>query len=243
LKGWGKWKLKHEMLNWKEKAKKAVAKEAAKHVENGFILGLGSGSTTAYAIKEIGKRICRENLKIYGIPTSYQAMLQAIENRIPLTTLYENPEIDLTIDGADQIDKNLNLIKGHGGALTREKIVASASKKVLIIADETKLTEKRGKDCLVPIEVLPFAFPHVKRKMEQLGAKTSLREAKNKVGPVITDNGNLIVDANFGIIENPEKLEIILKNIPGIVETGLFIEMADAVLIGGKTGIKELRKG
>ncbi len=228
--------------DWKEQAKRAVAKEAVKNVKNGFILGLGSGSTAAYVIKEIGKRIQTENLKVYAIPTSYQAMLLAVENRIPLTTLYEYPEIDLTIDGADQIDKNLNMIKGGGAALTREKIVASASKKVLIVADETKLTDKLGKNCPVPIEVLPFALPHVIKKIEKLGGKPVLRQAKNKVGPIITDNGNSIIDVDFGIMEIPEKLESLLKSIPGIVETGLFINMADTALIGGEKGIKRLKK-
>jgi len=234
--------LKRERTDWREKAKQSAAREAVKHVESGFILGLGSGSTVAYAAKEIGRRIRREKLKVWAVPTSYQAFFLAIENKIPLTSLHEHPEIDLTIDGADQIDKQLNMIKGRGGALTREKILASASKKVIIVADETKLTEKLGMNCPVPIEVLPFALPYVANKIKELGGKPVLRRARNKVGPVVTDNGNFITDTDFGIIDEPEKLQTKLKEIPGVVETGLFINIADIVFVGRKEEVKQLTK-
>ena len=234
--------MKRERTDWREKAKQSAAREAVKHVESGFILGLGSGSTVAYAAKEIGRRIRREKLKVWAVPTSYQAFFLAIENKIPLTSLHEHPEIDLTIDGADQIDKQLNMIKGRGGALTREKILASASKKVIIVADETKLTEKLGMNCPVPIEVLPFALPYVANKIKELGGKPVLRRARNKVGPVVTDNGNFITDTDFGIIDEPEKLQTKLKEIPGVVETGLFINIADIVFVGRKEEVKQLTK-
>lgn len=235
--------MRHEKTEWKEKAKKAAAKEAAKHVEDGFILGLGSGSTAAYAIREIGKRIREEELEVLAVPTSYQALLLATENHIPLTTLYEHPEIDLTIDGADQIDSELNMIKGGGGALTREKIVASSSKKVIIVADETKLVKKLGvNNCPVPVEVLPFAVPYVAREITKLGGEPVLRESGKKVGPTVTDNGNFLIDAYFGSIETPRKLHAELKIVSGVVENGLFIDTVNIVILGGKEGIREIEK-
>ncbi|MEM3730577.1 MAG: ribose 5-phosphate isomerase A [Candidatus Bathyarchaeia archaeon] len=227
---------------WIENAKKNAALEAVKHVEDGFVIGLGSGSTAAYAIKEIGNRIKREKLHVLGVPTSYQAFLLAVESGIKITTLEEHPILDLTIDGADQIDEKLNLIKGMGGALAREKIVAYSSKKLIIVADESKGVKVLGENNHpVPIEVLPFAVPLVMRKIEDFGGKPVLREAKQKVGPVLTDNGNFIVDVNFGLIENPAELERKLKTIPGIVETGLFVDMADTVYLGRPDGVEELK--
>jgi len=232
---WGKWKLKPKN-DWKEKAKKTAALEAVKHVRDGFIVGLGSGSTAAYAIAEIGRRIREEEIEVLGIPTSTQAFYLAIRHGIPLTTLDEHPTIDLTIDGADQIDKNLNLIKGMGGALTREKIVALCSKKVIIVADETKLVEKLGENHPIPIEIVPFAAKYVISRIEELGGKPKIREAKGKVGPVITDNGNYILDVTFKQIENLTELNEKLKLITGIVETGLFLNLAHQAYLGKKDG-------
>jgi len=225
-------------ISWKEKAKKAAALEAVKHVRDGFIVGLGSGSTAAYAIAEIGRKIREEEIEILGIPTSTQAFYQAIKHGIPITTLDEHPTVDLTIDGADQIDRNLNLIKGMGGALTREKIVAASSKKVIIIADETKLVEKLGENKHpIPIEIIPFAAKLVASKIGELGGIPKLREeAKGKVGPVITDNGNYILDATFSQIENPFELNNKLKLITGVVETGLFLKLAHKAILGKKDG-------
>jgi ribose 5-phosphate isomerase A len=223
-------------VGWREEAKKKASLEAVKHVKDCFTIGLGSGSTVAYAIQEIGKRIQQRKLHILGVPTSHQAMMLAVHCGIPITTLNEHPQLDLTIDGADQIDRQLNLIKGMGGALTREKIVASATKQFVIVADETKLTEKLGANCAVPVEVLPFALPTVMLKMQEKGGKPVLREAKGKVGPVVTDNGNFIVDVAFGPINTPKKLDSQLKSIPGVIETGLFIEMADVVYVGTRVG-------
>jgi len=229
--------------NWKEKAKKIAALEAAKQVKDGFIIGLGSGSTVTYAIAEIGRKIREEEIKVLGIPTSSQAFFLAVKYGIPITTLDEHPVIDLTIDGADQVDKKLNLIKGMGGALTREKIIACCSKQVIIVIDETKLVEKLGGKQPAPIEVIPFALKFVTSKIKKLGGKPKLREGTGKVGPVITDNGNYIIDAEFGIIERPDELDEKLKLIPGVIETGLFIGIAHFVYVGKKNGkIIKLKK-
>ena len=226
---------------WIEKAKKNAALAAVKHVKDNYVIGLGSGSTAAYAIKEIGNRIKREEIRVSAIPTSYQAFTLAVKHGIPITTLEEHPTLDLTIDGADQIDKELNLIKGMGGALTREKIVAYASKKLVIVADESKEVRFLGENSHpVPIEVLPFAAPIVIRKIREIGGKPILRESDKKVGPIITDNGNTIIDVVFGLIHEPAELNGKLKLLPGVVETGLFVKMADLVYLGEPSGIKKL---
>jgi ribose 5-phosphate isomerase A len=227
--------------DWVERAKKSAAVEAVKHVEDGFTVGLGSGSTAAYAIEELGNRIRKERLRVLGVPTSYQAFMLAIKHGVPTTTLEEHPSLDLAIDGADQVDSRLNLIKGMGGALAREKIVASASKRFIIIADESKKAEFLGEnDQAVPVEVLPFAAAFVTSKIKQLDGAGIMREGKGKVGPIVTDNGNVILDAHFGIIRNPAELERRLKAFPGIVETGLFISMADVVYLGTRSNVEKL---
>ena len=227
--------------NWIKEAKKNAAKEAVKHVKDGFVVGLGSGSTAAYAIEEIANRIKNEGIKVLGVPTSYQAFMLAVKHGIQTTTLEEHSNLDLTIDGADQIDAQLNLIKGMGGALSREKIMASASQKLVIVADETKRVKVLGENNHpVPIEILPIASSLVIQKIKEIGGKPVLREGTGKVGPVITDNGCMIVDANFGLIHNPEELEYKLKLIPGVVETGLFIKMANIVYIGKPSSVEKI---
>jgi ribose 5-phosphate isomerase A len=226
-----------------EEAKREAALEAVKHVKDGFIVGLGSGSTAAYALEALGERIKRERLSVLGVPTSYQAFLLAVKHGIAVTTLEEHPTINLTIDGADQIDTNLNLIKGMGGALTREKIVASASKQNIIIADESKRVKVLGENGHpVPVEVLPFAISLAKRKIEEIGGKPVLREGKGKVGPVITDNGNVIMDAVFGLVDKPAALEERLKMVPGVVETGLFVGLADMAYLGTSSTVEKIIK-
>jgi len=164
-----------------EKAKKNAALKAVKHVKDGMIVGLGSGSTAAYAIEEIGKRMKDEKINVLGVPTSYQSFILAVKNGIPTTTLEEHPIIDLSIDGADQIDRNLNLIKGMGGALTREKIIASASSYNIIIADESKKTNILGSNGQpVPVEILPLALPLVDRNVRRMRGKPVLREGKGR---------------------------------------------------------------
>ena len=226
--------------DWIETAKKNAAKEAVRNVKDGSVVGLGSGSTAAFAIEELGNRIKREGLHVLGVPTSYQAFMLAVKHKIQMTTLEEHTTLDLTIDGADQIDENLNLIKGMGGALAREKIVASASKKLIIVADESKKVKVLGENNQpVPIEVLPFAASYVMRKVGDVGGKPVLREGARKVGPVITDNGNFIIDVGFGLMREPLEIEMKLKKLPGVVETGLFVEMADIVYMGKRSGVEK----
>jgi ribose 5-phosphate isomerase A len=226
-----------------QEAKRKAALEAVRHVKNGFIVGLGSGSTAAFAIASLAERIKREGLRVFGIPTSYQAFLLAVDCGIPITSLDEHPEIDVTIDGADQITPELFLIKGMGAALMREKIVAAASKFNVIIADEQKKVKLLGeRDQGVPVEVLPFAISLVKQKIAGLGGRPVLREGKSKLGPVITDNGNAILDSYFGEIANPAELEVKVKMIPGVVETGIFVGLTDVAYVGTAVSVEKIEK-
>jgi len=226
-----------------KQAKQNAALEAVKHVKDGFIVGLGSGSTAAFAIEALSERIEKENLHIMGIPTSYQAFLLAVECGIPITTLDEHPVIDVTIDGADQLTPELYLIKGGGAAMAREKIVAASSKLNVIIGDQPKKVKLLGENNqFVPIEVLPFAIALVKRKIAAIGGKPVVREGKGKLGPVITDNGNVVIDAYFGEIKNPADLAVKAKMIPGVVETGFFISLTDIVYIGSVDKVEKIEK-
>jgi ribose 5-phosphate isomerase A len=226
-----------------QEAKRKAALEAVKHVKDGFIVGLGSGSTAAFAIEALGERMKREKLRVMGIPTSYQAFLLAVECGIPITTLDEHPEINVTIDGADQITPELNLIKGMGAALAREKIVAAASKLNIIIADQQKKVKVLGENNQsVPIEVLPFAISLAKRKIIAAGGKPVLREGKGKLGPVITDNGNAILDSYFGLIAKPGELDAKLKMIPGVVETGFFVGLTDIAYVGSVGSVEKIER-
>jgi ribose 5-phosphate isomerase A len=236
----GKSRLRREKVAWREEAKKRVALEAVKHVQDDFIVGLGSGSTAAYVIQQIGEKIRLEGLRILGVPTSHQAMMLAVHCGVPLTTLNEHPQLDLAIDGADQVDRELNLIKGGGGALTREKIVASAARQFVIVADETKLVERLGTNHTIPVEVLPFAVPTVMVKLRELKGKPVLREGGGKVGPLVTDNGNFVVDVDFGPVDDVKELHLQLKLIPGVIETGLFVGMADVIYLGKPYGVEKL---
>ena len=215
-------------------AKQIAGEAVANLVKNNQIVGLGTGSTIAYAIKALGFRIKRENLKILAIPTSSSTKILATEAGIPLTSLDIHPELDIAIDGADEVDKKLNLLKGKGAALTQEKIVARAAKKFYIAIDETKLVRYIGQKCSLPIEVLPFAWRAIKKNLEELGGKSVLRLIPKTKRPVITDNGNFILDVDFGLIKAPKKLEQELDRIPGVVETGIFVNMATAVYVGTK---------
>lgn len=226
-----------------EAAKKNAAYTAVQHVKDGFIVGLGSGSTAAYAIEALGERVKRERLSVLAVPTSYQAFLLAVQHGIAVTTLEEHPVLDVDIDGADQIDPNLNLIKGMGAALAREKIVASNSKKFIIIADTGKKVQSLGENGqAVPVEVLPFAISAVTRSIEVAGGKAVLREGKGKVGPVITDNGNVVLDADFGLIADVATLERKLKMVPGVVETGLFVGLADIAYVGTASAVETIER-
>ena len=221
--------------------KRKAALEAVGLVEDGFVVGLGSGSTAAFAIEALGERVKREGLRVLAVPSSYQAFLLAVECGVAVTSLEEHGVVDVNVDGADQIDPKLNLIKGMGAALAREKIVASASKQNVIVADGSKRVKVLGEGGHpVPVEVLPFAIAVVKRRIEAVGGKAVLREGKGKVGPVITDNGNAVLDAVFGEIHNPAELEVKLKMIPGVVETGLFVGLATTAYIATPTKVEKI---
>lgn len=215
--------------------KQAAGELAAQLVKNGMVVGLGTGSTAAYAIKELGKRVA-SGLKILGVPTSYQSAFMAIENDIPLTTLDEHPVLDIALDGADQIAK-FNAIKGGGAAHTREKIVALSAKKFVVAVDESKVADILNHP--VPLEVLPLARKLVERQIAGLGGKAKLRMGVNKDGPVISDNGNFILDADFGEIDDPYSLDDALSHCAGIVEHGIFTKV-DMVYIGKKDGSVEI---
>jgi len=218
--------------------KKAAVKAVEDNVKKNMIIGVGSGSTVVYAVEKIGELNKKDNLNLKCIPSSFQAYQLIIENGLNLVSLDQYPEIDLDIDGADEIDKNLNLIKGGGGCHVQEKIIASNSKNFIIIADFRKNSEKLGQNYKkgVPIEVIPMSYIPIMKKLEKLGGKPVLRMAQSKMGPLVTDNGNFIIDTDFGIIENPRDLNNKILTIPGVVDTGFFIEMASKAYIGLKDG-------
>ena len=220
-----------------------AAKSAASVIPKEGAIGLGSGSTVAIFVEELSRRTNLGEVSLSVVPSSYQAYQLAVKYQIPLTNLDSTPELLLTVDGADEVDRNLNLIKGGGGALFQEKIVAFASKKLVIIIDESKIVEKLGSKFPVPIEVLPFSLGVVKKAITKMGITPILREAKEKMGPVVTDNGNFIIDLKFSQpINNLEKLAIDLKMIPGVVETGLFVGMTDEVHVGTEKDVYVLKK-
>jgi len=223
----------------RDQEKQAAAREAVKLVEPGSIVGLGSGSTATYAVRFVAERV-RQGLEITAMPTSLKTKQLAEQLGIPLTTLEEHLQIDIDIDGADEIDPHLNLIKGGGGALLREKIIASASKRFVVVADSGKLVPCLGKFPL-PVEVIPFAQPIVKTRIEALGAKVSLRQYAYG-NPYVTDEGHHILDCTFGRIEDPPALARKLHEIPGVVEHGLFIGMAELALVGKDGGVVRLRR-
>jgi ribose 5-phosphate isomerase A len=224
----------------REELKKLAGEEAVKYIKDGMIVGLGTGSTVEYTLRKLGKKV-GEGLNIQGIPTSIHTKRIANEENIPLTTLEENPEIDLTVDGADEVDSYLNLIKGGGGALTREKIIAFNSKKVIIVIDDSKVVKALGIDFPLPVEVIKFGWTSTKKTLEKFGCEVKLREIMENE-PYITDNGNYILDCEFERIEDPEQLDADINLIPGIVETGLFIGLVDEVIVGSKQGVMTLDK-
>lgn len=222
----------------REQEKQAAAREAVRLVEPGSIVGLGSGSTATYAIRFLAERV-RQGLEITAIPTSLKTKQLAEQLGIPLTTLEEHHQIDIDIDGADEIDPHLNLIKGGGGALLREKIIASASRRFVVVAESAKLVPCLGKFPL-PVEVIAFAQPIVKTRIEALGAQVSLRQYAYG-NPYVTDEGHHILDCTFGRIEDPPALARKLHEIPGVVEHGLFIGMAELALVGKDGGVIPIR--
>ncbi|MBF2021371.1 MAG: ribose-5-phosphate isomerase RpiA [Hydrococcus sp. C42_A2020_068] len=213
--------------------KQEVGKAAASRVKSDSIVGLGTGSTTAYAIEYLGERLRKGELKnIVGIPTSFQAEVLARKHRIPLTSLDTVDRIDIAIDGADEVDPNKNLIKGGGAAHTREKVVDSLADLFIVVVDSGKLVDKLGSTFLLPVEVIPMAVAPVMRSLEKLGGKPELRMGVKKAGPVVTDQGNLVIDVKFDRIDDPACLEKTINNIPGVLENGLFVGVADIILVG-----------
>jgi ribose 5-phosphate isomerase A len=214
---------------------------AAGIVEDGMVVGLGTGSTIAFAMERIAERI-KEGLRIQGVPTSYQAEIRARDLAIPLTTLEDYPELDLAIDGADQVDGRLCLIKGRGAALTREKCVAAAAEELVIVVDESKITTILNAP--VPVEVIPFALRPVMLGIRALGGDPVLRQGIRKDGPVITDNGNFVLDCSFGSIDDPGRLEGLLSLMPGVLSCGLFCAFTDktTVVVGRRDGCRELTR-
>jgi ribose 5-phosphate isomerase A len=230
-------------MSWKTEAKTRAASRAVDRVKSGMIVGLGSGSTAAEAIRILGERIKAGKLRdVKGVPTSYQAVQESVRAMLPLTTLDEYPDLDVGIDGADQMDRQLNAIKGGGGALLREKIVASCCREYILIGDEGKLTGVLGTDQPVYLEVHPFAVVPVVRRLEKMGAKAVVRQGAGKVGPVVTDNGNTLIDAGFGPIDDLEELNRRLHMVQGVMETGLFIGYAQRAYIGTEKSVYELTR-
>jgi len=221
-----------------ESEKELAGRAAAKLVRDGDIVGLGTGSTAYFAVVALGERV-KSGLKIVGVPTSVATADLARQFGIPLTTLDEHPEIDITIDGADEIDPKLNLIKGGGGALLREKVVASVTKKMVVVGDSTKVVPALGEFPL-PVEIIPFARTVVERKIASLGATTKLRMRPDGQ-PFVTDNGNHILDASFGKIADPAFVACSLNETPGVVEHGLFIGFARVALVGIGNSVEEFR--
>nr|MDO8098306.1 ribose 5-phosphate isomerase A [Candidatus Njordarchaeota archaeon] len=226
-----------------EALKRAVAREAVKNVENGEIIGLGSGTTIRHFVEELTKRIESEDLEILVVPTSYDTSILASERGIQLTTLDEHPRLSKCFDGADKVDKNFNMIKGGGGCHTREKVIASASDTVCILVDHTKLVDRLTGRHPIPIEVLPFSFRFVAERLSKARGTLKLRDGgSSKMGPLIGDNGGFIGDVTFQEYDDLNYLDTLLNSTPGIMEHGLFLGMADLVYVSYESRVEVLRK-
>ncbi len=214
--------------------KQIVADAAINEVKSDMILGLGSGSTAALMIRSLAQEISSGKLQnIRGVATSFQSEVLALELNIPLIDIASVSQIDLAIDGADEVDPGFQLIKGGGACHVREKLVASKANQLLIVVDETKLVQNLNQSFPLPVEVLPNAWKQVKDLILEMNGKSTLRMATKKAGPVVTDQGNLILDVLFdGGIKNPKEIEMSINNIPGVLENGLFVDLTDKVLVG-----------
>lgn len=222
--------------------KRLAAHRAVDYVTSGMVLGLGTGSTTRFAIEKIGEKVRSGALRdVVGIPSSERTAQLAREVGILLTDFSRHPRIDLTIDGADEVDPRLNLIKGGGGALLREKVLAQNSRENVIVVDESKLVQRLGQTWPVPVEVIPFACTVAQRALTELGATVTLRQTENGA-PCQTDQQNYILDARFGPIEDPYALASQMKQVAGIVEHGLFLNLATRVVVAGRDGVRILSR-
>ena len=228
--------------------KQAVADAAVEQIRDGMVLGLGSGSTAALMIRGLGAKLAKGELKnIVGVPTSFQGEVLAAELKIPLLSLNAVDRIDLAIDGADEVDPGFQLIKGGGACHVQEKLVAARADRFVIVVDATKLVDRLNLAFLLPVEVLPGAWRQVKQQLEDMGGVAELRMAQRKAGPVVTDQGNLVLDFKMnGGISDPGGLEQAINNVPGVLENGLFVNLADEVLVGevrdGVAGVISLDK-
>ena len=222
-----------------EEKKRRAGEYAASLVSNGESIGLGTGSTIHHFLIRLGGRVMDEELTINCVPTSFDTEILATKLGIPLLNLNLLTRLDLAVDGADQVDTNGFSIKGRGGAMTREKVVASAAERFVLIVDDSKMVDTLSAP--VPVEVLPFAHSLVAEKIKALGGEPEMRQAVKKDGPVVTDNGNLILDVNFGEITDPKDLSSALSRIPGVVEHGIF-EWVDTIVVGKKSGIEKIER-
>ncbi|PIK38987.1 hypothetical protein BSL78_24174 [Apostichopus japonicus] len=234
-------------MNLVEQAKQAAAYAAVdNHVKDGFAVGVGSGSTVVYAVDRLAELVKTKNFKLECVPTSFQARELIISNGLKLSDLERSPVLDVAIDGADEVDKDMNLIKGGGGCLTQEKIVAANAKSFIVIADYRKRSAQLGTQWTkgVPIEVIPMAYKPVQKKIqEKFGGKAVLRMAKAKAGPVVTDNSNLILDWQFTEVPSSwQNVNQEIMMIPGVVDTGLFINMAEKAYFGMEDGQVETQE-
>jgi len=228
-----------EALSERDRLKRAAALRAIEYVEDGMVVGLGTGSTATFVVAGLGARVA-DGLKIVGIPTSERTATQARGLGIPLATFAEHQRIDLTIDGADEVERgSLNLIKGLGGALLREKIVAAASDRLVIVVDHDKLVDKLGDHTPVPVEVTQFGWQATQARLIQLGAEPALRHA-GEDHLFITDGGNYILDCRFARIDDPKALELGIAKIVGVVESGLFVGRSSAVIVASAGGVEVL---
>ncbi len=219
--------------------KRVAGEHAATLVRGGMVVGLGTGSTAVHAVRALGRRVREEGLDIKGVPTSQATAREAKRQGIALTTLEDNPRVDLTIDGADEVDSGLTLIKGRGGALLREKIVAQASKRVVVICDPSKIVTRLGKAPL-PVEVLPFGWMATRAHLKRLPSRARLREKDGS--PFVSDNRNYIIDCQFRQIADPAQLEEDINTIAGVVENGLFVGLAHTVIVGSADGTVQVLK-
>jgi ribose 5-phosphate isomerase A len=222
-----------------DELKRQSAIAALDAVKDDMIVGLGTGSTASHFIRELGVRV-QQGLRVQGIPTSEASRKLAVEVGVPLTTLSDHPVIDVTVDGADEVSDSLDLIKGLGGALVREKVVAHASKVVIIVVDESKLTGRLGRNAPVPIEVIPFAVDVVRRQLALWGGEPRIREKEGRA--FISDNGNLILDWWHGLIDQPWALEKQIKGVTGVVDSGIFANVASSVIAATSSGIRKLQR-
>jgi ribose 5-phosphate isomerase A len=224
-------------LSVQDEEKRQVGVTAAGYVEDGMALGLGSGSTVFFFLEELGRRV-RDGLRVTGIPTSERTAALARQFGIPLTTFDERQELDLAVDGADEVDPALNLVKGHGGALLREKIIAMAARRLVIVVDSTKISQALGSQMTLPVEVVPFACALAQHRLKALGANPVLRVEQGQ--PFVTDNGNWIVDCGFAPMRDPAELETAINAIPGVMENGLFVGLASEVIVARSGGVDRL---